>query len=117
MLIPEGTHLLIDCYGAADPGPKTLEFLRRLAAFAECKVLSEKEHVFPGGGRTAVLILSQSHISVHTWPEHQYVAFDLFSCKKLSPVAVAAIAGNVRVTLGSKREVVKEVSRGDAVRA
>lgn len=33
---------------------------------------------FPGGGFTAVLCLTESHLSIHTWPEHHYLTFDVF---------------------------------------
>lgn len=35
-------------------------------------------HQFPGGGFTAVVCLTESHLSVHTWPEHGRVTFDVF---------------------------------------
>lgn len=35
-------------------------------------------HNFPGGGYTAVVCLTESHLSVHTWPEIGYVTFDVF---------------------------------------
>ena len=40
--------------------------------------LGEVYHEFPIGGYTAVICLSESHISVHTWPEHNYLTFDIF---------------------------------------
>lgn len=37
-------------------------------------------HPFPGGGLTAFIMLSESHIAIHTYPEHGYLALDIFSC-------------------------------------
>jgi len=36
--------------------------------------------LFPGGGLTAVFLLSESHLSIHTWPEHSFVALDIYTC-------------------------------------
>src|SRR5579859_2875958 len=43
-------------------------------------VLDSSNVVFPNGAITLVLILAESHLSVHTWPEESLVAIDLFSC-------------------------------------
>ena len=40
--------------------------------------LGEVYHNFPGGGFTAVICLSESHISIHTWPEHKLVNLDIY---------------------------------------
>jgi S-adenosylmethionine decarboxylase len=43
-------------------------------------VLEASHVVFPNGAITLVLILAESHLSIHTWPEEHLVAIDLFSC-------------------------------------
>ncbi|MBI4981889.1 MAG: adenosylmethionine decarboxylase [Candidatus Omnitrophica bacterium] len=44
-------------------------------------------HKFPVQGITGVILLAESHISVHTWPEHDYVAIDIFTCgEKTQPL-------------------------------
>jgi len=40
--------------------------------------VGEVYHEFSGGGYTAVVCLTESHLSVHTWPEHNYLTFDIF---------------------------------------
>jgi S-adenosylmethionine decarboxylase len=42
-------------------------------------VLGETSHTFPNGAVTAVLVLAQSHLSIHTWPEYNLVNIDLFT--------------------------------------
>jgi len=54
--------------------------LRRAAAAAGARVLGAMLHPFPGGGVTGVLLLAESHISVHSWPETGFVALDIFMC-------------------------------------
>jgi S-adenosylmethionine decarboxylase len=43
-------------------------------------VLETSHVVFPNGAVTLVLILAESHLSIHTWPEESLIAIDLFSC-------------------------------------
>ncbi len=42
-------------------------------------------HFQPNGGISGVAVLAESHISVHTWPERNYAAFDLFMCGDSEP--------------------------------
>jgi S-adenosylmethionine decarboxylase len=51
-------------------------------------VLDTANVVFPNGAITLVLILAESHLSVHTWPEESLVAIDLFSCGAIDGEAV-----------------------------
>lgn len=41
-------------------------------------MVGEVFHDFPNGGFTAVVCLTESHLSIHTWPEHNYLTFDVF---------------------------------------
>ena len=43
-------------------------------------VLDTSHVIFPNGAITLVLILAESHLSIHTWPEERLIAIDLFSC-------------------------------------
>lgn len=52
-------------------------FNRVIADLRLCKV-GETYHAFPEGGFTAVVALTESHLSIHTWPEHGIATFDVF---------------------------------------
>ncbi len=45
-------------------------------------VLDVKVHNFPGGGYTAFILLAESHLAIHTWPEKEYASMDIFGCRK-----------------------------------
>jgi S-adenosylmethionine decarboxylase len=74
----------IDANGAPDSPVHDLELLTACARAAVDAggghVLDAAHVVFPNGAITLVLILAESHLSVHTWPEEHLVAIDLFSC-------------------------------------
>lgn len=55
-----------------------LDFIRKLISQKELKNLGEVCHNFPNGGFTAVICLSESHISIHTWPEHGLINVDIY---------------------------------------
>jgi S-adenosylmethionine decarboxylase len=48
-------------------------------------------HRFEGGGLTGYLLLSESHIAFHTYPEHKYIALDVFSCGRADAKAALSV--------------------------
>ncbi len=52
--------------------------LEGLITELELNKVGEVFHAFPGGGFTATICLTESHISIHTWPEYQLATFDVF---------------------------------------
>jgi S-adenosylmethionine decarboxylase len=90
-----GQHALLDITGGDRlDDPAFLEHvLRTAAAAAGAHVIGAHFHHFgPEQGVTGVLLLAESHISVHTWPERDLAAFDIFMCgSALTSRAVATI--------------------------
>jgi S-adenosylmethionine decarboxylase len=83
-----GTHLLIDLWGAtnlADPAHID-RALREAAEASGATILHGHFHHFsPNGGVSGVLVLAESHISIHTWPERDFAAIDIFMCGACDP--------------------------------
>jgi S-adenosylmethionine decarboxylase len=83
-----GMHLLVDLWGADrldDPAliDKTLQ---QAALAAGATILHSHFHHFsPNGGVSGVVVLAESHISIHTWPERNYAALDIFMCGACDP--------------------------------
>ena len=80
-----GNHGLLDLYGCNEAILKDEARLKTAlvaaAQAAEATILTEHFHTFGGtGGVTGVLLLAESHISIHTWPEHRFAAIDAFIC-------------------------------------
>jgi S-adenosylmethionine decarboxylase len=57
--------------------------MREAAEAGDATILGQTSVVFPNGALTAVLLLAQSHLSVHTWPELGLATFDLLTCGRL----------------------------------
>jgi S-adenosylmethionine decarboxylase len=51
-------------------------------------ILNKSEHVFEPQGLTILYLLSESHLSVHTFPERKYIAIDLYTCRDYKDNAV-----------------------------
>lgn len=96
MYRPAGTHLLADLSGIAAEklcNCDTLDQLLRSAAqAAHARVLHSHFHGFGDGmGVTGVVLLAESHISLHTWPECGFAAADIFMCGDAQPELALAI--------------------------
>ncbi|MFC9287611.1 adenosylmethionine decarboxylase [Streptomyces sp. NPDC057052] len=63
---------------------RILQVLRTAADKGNATVLGEASHVFPNGAVTAILLLSASHLSIHTWPEYSLANIDLLAYGRLN---------------------------------
>jgi S-adenosylmethionine decarboxylase len=72
-------------------------------------VLDTSHVVFPNGAITLVLILAESHLSIHTWPEESLIAIDLFSCGAIDGQRVLAELTGALHLAGAR---LSEVERG-----
>ena len=83
-----GMHLLVDLWGASNLAePDHIDrALREAATVAGATILHSHFHHFsPNGGVSGVLVLAESHISIHTWPEKNFAAIDIFMCGDCNP--------------------------------
>jgi len=105
-----GTHLLIDLWGASNLcDPDHIDrALREAAEAAGATILHGHFHHFsPNGGVSGVLVLAESHISIHTWPERDFAAIDIFMCGACNPYrsvpAIKAAFAPKTINLGEQR--------------
>ena len=81
--LPNGKHYMLDFH---DVDLTVLESPDGEASVIQAIInsgmtfLGSRSHLFPGGGLTSVFLLSESHLSFHTWPEHSFVAIDIYTC-------------------------------------
>jgi S-adenosylmethionine decarboxylase len=89
-----GSHILVDLWGAKNLDNQEFidQTLNHAAEVAGATVLSSDLHQFSSsGGVSGVLILAESHISIHTWPEKEFAAIDIFMCGKCDPYKAVAV--------------------------
>lgn len=82
--VTKGEHWIIECSGCSfenlNNSPllsRTIESVCEIGGFT---LLEEVQHTFTPQGVTSLGLLSESHISIHTWPECGYAAIDIFTC-------------------------------------
>ena len=82
----QGRHLLLELYGCNSDKLNDEIFLRckidNASKLARASVLNLVSNKFEPFGVTAIALLAESHLSIHTWPESQYAAIDIFTCGK-----------------------------------
>ena len=103
----DGRHLIAELHDAAHLSDADYieAALRDAAAAAGATVLDVRLHHFgPGQGVTGVALLAESHISIHTWPEHGYAAIDIFMCGRTNDVdaALDLIASRLEARIASR---------------
>ena len=79
-----GVHVLANFFPCPEPLPtqeeKVAELLAEVVQQAGLTPLAHHFHQFQPAGVTGFVLLSESHLSVHTWPEHRSMAVDIFCC-------------------------------------
>jgi len=107
-----GQHLLAELYDCDAALLDDLEHLREsliaAAKGADLTVLNIAMHAFAPHGVTGIVLLSESHMSIHTWPEHAYAAVDVFTCGRSATEAVEVL----KTALKAERAQVRRVERG-----
>ena len=81
---PIGHHYIVEASGC-DPKiisdvAKVQQILVKAAEMAGANVWAVSFHKFPPTGVSGVVVISESHISTHTWPEYGYGALDFYTC-------------------------------------
>ncbi|MDP2304931.1 MAG: adenosylmethionine decarboxylase [Pseudomonadota bacterium] len=109
-----GTHLLVELYecdAAALDDVAGIELAMVEAALAGgATIIDRRFHRFAPHGVSGVVIIAESHLTIHTWPEHAYAAIDVFTCG--SSVDTEACAASLRERLQSKRHTTVSLDRG-----
>lgn len=109
-----GTHLVVEikecCVEALNNMDLISQALVEGALKAGATVLDTKFHQFKPQGVSGVVVLSESHISIHTWPEYRYAAVDIFTCG--THVDPDKAASHIASVLGAQCVVKQSIPRG-----
>lgn len=109
-----GRHILCEAY-ECDPGVlDNIETVREIMVDAALRAGAEIRevafHKFSPQGVSGVVVISESHLAIHTWPEHRYAAVDVFTCgEKVDPMVACRY---IRDRFKARRIVASEVKRG-----
>ena len=109
-----GTHLLLDLKDCNPELLNDLNYIKRsmigAAEEAGATIVGENFHKFDPVGVTGIIAVSESHLCIHTWPEHGYAAADIFSCgTAFNPRKAAEL---IIQRLGCMQPAITEIQRG-----
>ena len=109
-----GRHLLLELFDCDLDAINNVEAVKgaliEAAKRAQATIVDVVFHEFNPFGVSGVVVIAESHLSIHTWPEYRYAAVDIFSC---GDVLQPEIAANYLVEhFGAERTSVVEMQRG-----
>ena len=119
-----GKHLLLELNGCDHKLLNDISFIKEtmLAAAKEsgATVLGESFHQFSPQGVSGVIIIAESHLTVHTWPEHGYAGADIFTCgtrvkpEKAAKVIIAKLKPSTHSIILMERGIIasKQKAKG-----
>jgi len=119
-----GKHLLLELNGCDHKLLNDISFIKEtmLAAAKEsgATVLGESFHQFSPQGVSGVIIIAESHLTVHTWPEHGYAGADIFTCgtrvkpEKAAKVIIARLKPDTHSIILMERGIIasKQKAKG-----
>lgn len=108
-----GRHLIAEFYGCdrgvIDDVDRMRAMMIEAAERCRATVMGDAFHRFAPHGVSGTVVISESHLSVHTWPENGYVAVDIYTCGGLDP---RPGFHHLAETLGAESSRVQEILRG-----
>jgi S-adenosylmethionine decarboxylase proenzyme len=114
MKSPFGKHILAEYFECEcaylDSEPAIRNLMREAASRTGATIVGDIFHHFSPQGVTGVVVIAESHLAIHTWPEFQYASVDLFTCGTTVDPWIGF--DYIKEKLQSKRWASKEIIRG-----
>lgn len=111
---PLASHTLLELHGCEAALLNSPDALKQLLMEAVRRghgtIVTEVFHTFSPHGVSGVVVIAESHVAVHTWPEHGYAAVDIFSCG--AKLDHAVIRDWIHAGLRAARVESRELTRG-----
>jgi len=109
-----GKHILIDLFECNESILNDSELLEELLVSEAknwgCTVLGVQTKQFDPHGVTCLVLVAESHLAVHTWPEFRFAALDVFTCGET--VNAEALARSIEQKFGATKRLEKRHWRG-----
>jgi S-adenosylmethionine decarboxylase proenzyme len=109
-----GSHLLVDFQDCDSSILDDLEQIRAILLeavnLANGTIVTHVFHRFAPQGVSGVIVIAESHVAIHTWPEYRCAAIDIFSCSE--SLSAHQIYEHVRVKVSAQNIVLNEMKRG-----
>ncbi|NTV46679.1 MAG: S-adenosylmethionine decarboxylase proenzyme, partial [Chlorobiales bacterium] len=111
-----GKHILIEFYGCSPEALNDVAHIEqamiRAAQEARATIINKNFHRFLPHGVSGVVIIQESHLTIHTWPEHAYASVDIFTCgESVDPWAAYR---SLKQSLQSTSDATMQIQRGNS---
>ncbi len=110
-----GNHMLVEYYDCDEELLEKVGFIEKImveaAEIANATIVESVFHQFNPWGVSGVVVIEESHLTIHTWPEYGYAAVDLFTCG-VDLDAMKAFY-YLKEKLESNRFTVNKINRGE----
>ncbi len=112
---PVGQQIVLDLYGCPseclDDPDLVKAVLTEAALRAGATIVDTVFHKFSPWGISGVVVIAESHLAIHTWPERHYAAIDIFTCG--GSVDMKSAVHSLKTAFKAERVEIKEFLRGD----
>ncbi len=109
-----GVHYILDFYDCNDEYlisiSKIKDVMTKAGKIGNFNVVKSCFHQFKPYGVSGVLVLKESHFTIHTWPEHQYAAIDIFLCD--ISINIEKVVEYLCNTFSTTNYTIKKINRG-----
>lgn len=113
-----GEHRIVEFEGCVFESLDDLALIKSMfergLELSKATVIETILHRFSPQGVTGVAAIAESHVSIHTWPEHGYAAIDVFSCG--TSMCIDELLSHFESVLKPQRVTVQTLPRGTRVR-
>jgi len=107
-------HMLLELNGCEQPMLNDKDLIKQTlvdaATEAGAHVVETVFHKFNPYGLSGVVVIAESHITIHTWPEYGYAAVDVFTCG--APALADTLCATIGAKFNAERTTVRAVDRG-----
>ncbi len=109
-----GRQILVEFYDCEQAKINDVDFIETVmidaANASKATIISHNFHKFSPYGVSGVVVIAESHITIHTWPEHNYAAVDIFTCG--DTIEPWVIQENLKESFRSQNVSSMEMKRG-----
>ncbi len=110
-----GRHILAEFYGCdaniLNDSQMIEAYMKQAALECGATIVSSTFHTFNPHGVSGVVVIAESHLAIHTWPEYGYAAVDVFTCGETVDPTVAN--DSLKESLQAEKVKVMELKRGE----
>lgn len=109
-----GRHILVEYYDCDPSKLNDVEYIEsafiKATKASKATIVTHNFHKFSPHGVSGVIVIAESHVSIHTWPEYNYAAVDIFTCGETIDPWI--IQEHLKESLESKNTSSMEMKRG-----